>query len=110
VDIRFGSAALDELQTASYLYSQQRDGLGEEFVDEVQRVCLILSEHPDIGRPLLSGRRVLPINRFPYRLVYIRDESTIRILAVSHMSQHPFYWRHRVEEPRPDYGVAPLAV
>lgn len=109
MEVRIGLAALSELRTASNYYNSQRDGLGEEFLDEVQRVSTLLSEHPEMGRLLFSGRRSLRISRFPYRVIYLREESVIRILAVAHVRQRPFYWQHRVEEPRPEYDVAPMA-
>jgi len=109
MQVRIGLSALHELRAASHYYNDQRDGLGEELLDEVQHVSTLLSEHPDMGRKLFAGRRALRINRFPYRVVYLREETVIRILAVAHVSQRPFYWRHRVEEERPEYHAALMA-
>ena len=105
MEVRIGPAALSELRTASNDYNSQRDGLGEEFLDQVQRVSTLLSEHPEMGRLLFSGRRILRISRFPYRVVDRREQSGIRSRVLAHVSQRPFDWRHRVEEPRPEYDI-----
>ncbi|MBL8449326.1 MAG: hypothetical protein JNM32_05310 [Dechloromonas sp.] len=39
-------------------------------------------------------RRVL-INRFPYGVLYVPQESGILIVAVMHLSREPDYWRSR---------------
>lgn len=107
MEVHVGSAAKHELRIASRYYNRQRPGLGDEFLDEVQRITGLLAVHPELGRELLSQRRTLTIRRFPYRLIYVLDEPFIRIIAVANLSQRPFYWRHRVEEPRPRYIELP---
>jgi toxin ParE1/3/4 len=109
VEVRIGLAAKRELRIASRYYDRQRPGLGEEFLDEVQRVSSLLAMHPELGRELLGQRRVLTLRRFPYRLVYVLAGSYIRIVAVAHLRQRPLYWQHRVEESRPRYLVLPAA-
>ena len=107
MEVRIGPAAKNELRIASRYYDRKRPGLGEEFLDEVQRVISLLVMHPELGRELLSQRRALTLRRFSYQLVYIPDEDFIRIIAVAHSSQQPYYWRHRVEEPLPRYTALP---
>ena len=107
--VHFGPAAQRELNAASSFYDAQRPGLGDEFLDEVQRHMDLLQKNPKLGRYLFLNRRMLLLNRFPYRLVYAQEESFIRIIAVAHMSRRPFYWRHRVEEPRLPYVILPAA-
>jgi plasmid stabilization system protein ParE len=109
MEVRFGPAAQRELDIVSDFYESQRSGLGDEFLDEVHRYVVLLKEHPMLGRRLLSNRRSLLLSRFPYRLVYAREEQLIRIIAIAHVSQRPFYWRHRVEEPRPAYAGLSIA-
>lgn len=109
MEVRFGPAAQRELDAASDFYAAQRPGLGHEFLDEVHRHVILLKEYPRLGRHLFSDRRMLMLNRFPYRLVYVPEDQLIRIIAIAHASQRPFYWRHRVEEPRPAYAVLSIS-
>jgi plasmid stabilization system protein ParE len=109
MEVRFGPVAQRELVAASDFYEAQRPGLGHEFLDEVHRHVVLLKEHPRLGRHLFSERRMLMLNRFPYRLVYVQEDQLIRIIAIVHASRRPFYWRHRVEEPRPAYAILPAA-
>jgi len=109
MEVCFGPAAQRELDIASDFYASRRSGLGDEFLDEVYRHIILLKEHPKLGRRLFLNRRILKLNRFPYRLVYVQEEQIIRIITIAHASQRPFYWRHRVEEPRQAYAVLPAA-
>jgi hypothetical protein len=105
MEVRFGSAAQRELEIASGFYDEQRPGLGDEFLDEVNRHIILLKEHPRLGRLLFARRRMLMLNRFPYRLIYFQEENLIRIIAIAHESRRPYYWRHRIEERRPAYAA-----
>ena len=109
MEVRFGPAAQRELDIASDFYESRRSGLGDEFVDEVHRHIILLKQHPKLGRRLFLNRRMLRLNRFPYRLVYAHEEQMIRIIAIAHVSQRPFYWRHRAEEPRLACAAVPIA-
>jgi hypothetical protein len=107
--VRLGPAAQRELEIASGFYDAQRLGLGDEFLDEVNRHVILLRAHPRLGRLLFARRRMLMLNRFPYRLIYVQEGNLIRIIAIAHASRRPYYWRHRVEERRPAYAILPAA-
>jgi toxin ParE1/3/4 len=98
-------AAGKELIDAAAFYERQRPGLGDRFIDEVERVIALLTEHPELGAGVLRDIRFIVLDRFPFRLVYAVEDSAIRIIAVAHQKRRPNYWRGRVEEPRPTYAI-----
>jgi len=103
VDLRFGAAAKHELIEAAEFYDLQYRGLGDAFLDEVNRFVSLLVENPRMGRRVRIDRRSVILRRFPYRLVYTLDDIGIRIIAVAHQRQRPGYWGERVEEVHPCY-------
>jgi len=49
---RYEPAARRELDAAMDFYDQQRIGLGDEFLDEVERAIALLTENAKLGRGL----------------------------------------------------------
>lgn len=64
-------------------------------LDEVQDVCLLISEYAAIGRRVDGVHRSVPLRRFPFVVFYRVDESLIRVIAVAHKRKRPGYWRLR---------------
>ena len=100
-------AAGKELIDAAAFYERQRQrpGLGDRFIDEVERVIALLTEHPELGAGVGQDVRFIVLDRFPFRLVYAVEDSAIRIIAVAHQKRRPDYWHGRVEDPRPTYAI-----
>lgn len=91
--------AEEELFAAVGWYEEQREGLGTELFDAIERT---------LGRILLDGassfpsvaedpraRRVL-VPRFPYAVVFFADVDTVRVIAFAHLKRAPGYWSERV--------------
>ena len=102
-------AAEKELIDAAAFYDRQGPGLGDRFIDELERVIVLLLEHPELGVRVGKDRRVIVLKRFPFRLVYAVEDSGIRIIAVAHQKRRPGFWRGRIAEPRPMYAILPRA-
>jgi toxin ParE1/3/4 len=98
-------AAGKELIDAAAFYERRRPGLGDRFIDEVERVIALLLEHPELGAGVGQDFRFVVLDRFPFRLVYAVEQSVIRIIAIAHQKRRPDYWHGRVEEPRPAYAL-----
>ena len=87
--------AESEINEAADFYDLESPGLGNVFIDEIQRALQRIVEFP-AAAPLVRGRvRQRIVTRFPYSLVYSARESEIRVLAVAHHKRRPFYWRGR---------------
>ena len=59
------------------------------FLTEFERVAALLVSHPGFGTTTTRGRRVFPLQVFPYSVVYRVLESRIRILVVRHQHRKP---------------------
>jgi plasmid stabilization system protein ParE len=95
VNVRFLNLAQREVDDAVAWYDEQVAGLGQEFLDELDRTIhralafpLSFPEiEPDIRRCLFA--------RFPYGLIYGIDNQTLVVIAVAHLHRKPRYWANR---------------
>jgi plasmid stabilization system protein ParE len=102
VRLGFHPEAVAELRAAAFWYDERRAGLGDEFVDEVNRLGLRIVASPAtyVQWPGLSDssstiRRAL-VDRFPYVIAFEVREQDVFILAVAHAKRRPLYWVRRV--------------
>jgi toxin ParE1/3/4 len=87
--VRFAPEIPDELAEAVLWYEARKQGLGGDFLDEVEATLPLIGSRPR-SFPRLQGvdatleiRRAL-LDRFPYALVFLVQEQEVRILAVAH--------------------------
>jgi plasmid stabilization system protein ParE len=84
-----------EINEAADFYDLESQGLGDVFIDEIQKALQGIVDFPDAA-PLIRGRiRKRIVSKFPYSLIYSARENEVRILAVAHHKRRPFYWRGR---------------
>ena len=92
-----------ELAEAAQWYEDRRDGLGDEFLDEVYRCAGLAARRPgtfpidEDAPPGYVVRNVL-LQRFPFRLIYSVRGGMLVVLAVAHAARQPGYWLDRLEE------------
>lgn len=99
-DVRIEAAARDELAAAVEWYEEQRPGLGDELLDEVEASLQQISSAPLVnlavpGCPPDSPARRVLIRRFPYSVVYLLTDAEIHVIAFAHAKRRPGYWRNR---------------
>lgn len=94
-DFVFSAEAEDELLRSIRYYEQERPGLGDDFLAEVQSLILRLLDFPDSGTPVFRDVRRARIHRFPYDLVYRIRQDLLIIVAVMHQRREPGYWKNR---------------
>ncbi len=97
-------AATSELERGVRWYESEREGLGLELADEVERALLRIADGtttitavPGISR--VDVRRVL-LERFPYAIVFVELESALHVVAIAHFKRAPRYSRQRVRRAR----------
>ncbi len=84
-----------EINEARLYYDLLSPGLGDSFIDEIEKALAQISEFPNAA-PLVRGKiRKKIISCFPYALLYSVTVDQTRILAVAHHKRRPFYWRDR---------------
>ena len=93
--IAFLEEARVELHEAAAHYEGQAAGLGEEFVEEVERAVAFAVHHPELGSPGEEDTRRVLVRRFPFHVVYRVRSSELLVVAVAHQRRRPDYWRHR---------------
>jgi plasmid stabilization system protein ParE len=96
MDVVFLAPAQAELAEAVVYYNAQREGLGEEFTEEVQRTIARIIEYPEAWSLLSRRTRRCPTKRFPYGVIYQVLDDTLLIIAVMHLHRAPHAWRSRL--------------
>jgi plasmid stabilization system protein ParE len=90
--------ALADIADAATWYEAQQPGLGEELVDEIIRAIRRAEANPALFRVIRSRgkiRRVLT-ERFPYRIFFSVNDSTLYVHAVLHGARHDRHWKGRL--------------
>ncbi|MDP9080508.1 MAG: type II toxin-antitoxin system RelE/ParE family toxin [Bacteroidota bacterium] len=82
-------AAILEIKDAFDWYEEQKDGLGHEFIKEIEACCNSLSKYPERYSYINDLYRRIKTNRFPYIIIYEIYNDTIIILRVRHLKQKP---------------------
>ena len=89
-------AEQDALDAAIW-YEERQPGLGEEFLDEVERAVRALSESALQYSTRFADVRRAPIHRFKfYGINYVIREQEVWILAIFHGRRHPRALQERV--------------
>lgn len=94
--------AEDELIAAAKWYERRRPGLGQGFRIAIAEAMERLSLAPQAASPVLSvpaslGARQVFVKRFPYAIIFIEHDLDLWVVAFSHQSRRPGYWRDRIE-------------
>lgn len=94
--VRFLTLAQQELDDAVAWYNEQAAGLGQEFLDELDRVVRRAVTFPMSCPEIEPGVRRCLLARFPYGLIYGVDRKTIVVVAMAHLHRKPRYWLDRI--------------
>jgi plasmid stabilization system protein ParE len=79
-----------DLAEATAFYKQLSGAaLASRFLDEFEHAARLLVEYPELGTPLARGRRLFPLQVFPYALVYRKLDYGVCILIVRHTHRRP---------------------
>jgi len=92
---QFLPLAEEEMIEASEFYEARSEGLGVEFLDDVQRIIDLVREYPRIGQSVGGGFRRGVLRRFPFSIIYSEERNEIVIIAVAHAKRRPGYWHGR---------------
>jgi plasmid stabilization system protein ParE len=90
--------AEEEMNEAARFYEGRSEGLGEDFLDEVQRTVESILAFPKSGPVVSENLRRRILRRFPFGLLYATDAERIVIVAVAHLKRRPGYWKDRIEK------------
>src|SRR5262249_6004739 len=99
--VRIEAEASAELTEAAMWYERKRAGLGLEFLEAVHAAIEFITHFPQAGSsvpriPKEQQIRRVPVQRFPFHVVYLERSDAIRVLAFAHDRRSPGYWRARI--------------
>lgn len=100
-------AARLDIDSIAKFYAREHRDLATRFIEELDRVLLLLPEHPGLGQRVGANHRRFSLHGFPYFVNYRIDDAkaVIRVVAVAHQRRRPGYWVNRVEELAPEYSL-----
>ncbi len=94
-DLSYHPEAKEEIRKEAAYYQRRRQGLGKEFLAELETVIAKILVNP-LRCTRISGRfRCCLIRRFPFGIIYSVDDDQIFVVAVAHTKRKPGYWKHR---------------
>ncbi|MFH1077056.1 MAG: type II toxin-antitoxin system RelE/ParE family toxin [Pseudomonadota bacterium] len=65
-------------------YEDERQGLGYDFLLQVDAGLRFIERNPEACPPEYKGTRKYLIKRFPYKIIYLVEKEKITVLAVIH--------------------------
>ena len=85
-----------DLEDAARWYEDERAGLAERFLSDVDRTFARIRERP-AQFPTVSGdvRRAM-LHTFPYAVYFQAADEGVVVLAVLHLRRNPKVWRGRL--------------
>ncbi|MGP1680695.1 MAG: type II toxin-antitoxin system RelE/ParE family toxin [Giesbergeria sp.] len=94
--IVFRPAAKREFDDAADRYDEQRLGLGEEFIVEIDQAVAKASANPEHYPIVFSDVRRAVARRFPFSVYFRVRRDTMVVLSVFHGRRNPVIWQRRV--------------
>jgi plasmid stabilization system protein ParE len=84
-----------DIQAVAVWYEDQRAGLGDRFLNELDLVFQRIDQNPR-QFPLIENnvRRAL-LGHFPYGVYFVGESGDIMVLAVLHLHREPDMWKDR---------------
>jgi plasmid stabilization system protein ParE len=67
----------------------------ENFLSTFEAKLRLIAEFPGVGTATSKGRRLYPIGRYPFSILYRFDDGVTRVSAIAHHGRGPRYWRER---------------
>ena len=92
----FHPRAADEVLAAQRWYARRSATAAARFAAAFNDAVSRLLSFPGGGTPHLKGTRFYSLRRFPYMIIYRESPVRIHVVAVSHTSRRPGYWRRRI--------------
>jgi toxin ParE1/3/4 len=86
-------AALQELLEATAFYDAEGLGLGDAFLDEVERGLRQITAFPESSPVLADPVRTKVLAAFPNSIMYSLVDGQAVVLAFAHRARRPFYRR-----------------
>ena len=93
--ILFHPDIASEVKSSYDWYQEQADGLGDDFITELESAYEAVAELPQTWPRFQRGFRRFLLTKFPFSVIYKETGSHIFVVAVMHNSRRPGYWIKR---------------
>ena len=95
IQVKLLPEASEEFVASAAFYESIQRGLGQSFIDEVEKTLNRIAEHPKAARIVVGNFRQRLVHRFPFAVVYqLRGDQAI-VAAIAHRRRRPGYWQSR---------------
>ena len=95
----FHPEALAEYEAAALYYAERDPAVGQRFVAAVEDAIDRILAAPTRWRLLDDDVRRCLTRVFPYGVLYTIEPDLVLVVAVTHCSRAPGYWKRRVAKP-----------
>jgi len=85
-----------EIRASYCWYQEQAEGLGDDFLNELESEYQAVAEFPQTWPLFVKGFRRHLLPNFPFSVIYRESGGTIFVVAVMHNKRKPGYWLGRV--------------
>ncbi|MGL6138493.1 MAG: type II toxin-antitoxin system RelE/ParE family toxin [Planktothrix sp.] len=91
----FHPEALAEYAEAVQYYAEQSSEVAQAFINVIEDAVYRIKESPTRWAIFDENVRRCLTRKFPYSILYTIEPDYILILAVTHCSREPGYWKNR---------------
>ena len=83
-----------EIEDGKEYYNLQKDGLGDDFKEDIKAAINNIISFPNLYPKLEYNLRRVLLHRFSYSIFYFIDNEAdiIIVLSVAHQRRKPYYW------------------
>jgi len=88
--------AEDDMLEAFLWHEEQRTGLGEEFLESLDKARQFILLNPVAYRLRYKKKvRAFLVDRFPYLILYVVEKKDVNVISVFNTSRDPKVWKKR---------------
>lgn len=88
-------AAAELADAAEFCRQQFGMAAAQNFLAAFEAKIRLIEAFPGVGTPTSRDRRLYPIGRYPFSMLYRVDGTLVRVSAIAHHGRGPGYWRTR---------------
>lgn len=94
-EIEFHPDVAIDIKESFDWYQKQADGLGDDFLNELESAYQAVSELPNTWPKFQNNFRRFLLSKFPFSIIYRASNELVYVVAVMHNSRKPKYWLKR---------------